>query len=318
MNDQGDDPAKIPQGAASESIAIMFADVCESTSMYESAGDSAAYALVERSLGLMRAATERAGGNVIRTMGDGMLCTFPKAPAAFAAASELQYAHREGALRIKVGMHFGPTLAGVGGDVYGDSVNLAARISSLARAGETLLSEQLLEVLPAPYRRSTRLLDRSTLKGKKDPVTIYLMVDEGDAHATMFEPAPSAPAVPSAATLELRYQDALLRLDEARPKAVLGRDIDCDLVVSGAYASRRHVMVELRRGRFVLTDQSTNGTYVREGSELKFLKRESADLGTSGVIALGASPDNDTSGIVRFDRVTANPVPKTAPPSSQP
>ena len=305
-NDQGDESTRILQVATSESLAIMFADVCDSTRMYESAGDSVAYALVERSLGLMRTATQRASGTVIRTMGDGMLCTFPSATAAFAAASELQYAHREGTLRIKIGMHFGPALAGVDGDVYGDSVNLAARISSLARAGETLLTEEVVEKLPQIYRRSTRLLDKSTLKGKKDPVNVYLMVDEGDMQATMVEPAPRA--VAGTVTLELRYHDALLRLDESRPKAVLGRDIDCDLVVAGAYASRRHVMVELRRGRFVLTDQSTNGTYVREGSDLKFLKRESADLGTSGVIALGASPDTDNSGIVHFERVSSGGV----------
>lgn len=310
MNGQSDQDTRILQVATAQQVAIVFADICDSTRVYESAGDSAAYALNERSLEVMRVATEHAGGRVIRTQGDGMLCTFPKAAAAFAAAAEMQQAHRAETLRIKIGIHFGAALSGVGGDVYGDAVNLAARISSLARAGETLLTEQTVTLLPPLYRRCTRLLDTTTLKGKKDPVNIFLMVDEGDSHATMFEPVARTPVVRSAAALELSYKDSVVRLDPSRTtKMVLGRELDCDLVVNGTYASRRHATVEVRRGRFVVTDQSTNGTYVSDGNTSKFLKRESADLGLSGTISLGALPENDASGVVRFAQIeTDNPA----------
>lgn len=304
MNGQSEDDTRILQVATAQEVAIVFADICESTRVYESAGDSAAYALNERSLEVMRKATERAGGTVIRTQGDGMLCTFPKAAAAFTAASEMQSAHRSNeTLRIKIGMHFGPALSGIGGDVYGDAVNLAARICALARAGETLLTEQTVTLLPPLYRRCTRLLDTTTLKGKKDPVNIFLMVDEADTHATMMEPATRGPAPRTTVALELRYRGEALKLDESRTKAVLGREIGCDLVVNGAYASRRHATVEVRRGRYVVTDQSTNGTYVSDGKNSKFLKRESADLGLSGTIGLGAEPENDASGVVQFEQI---------------
>lgn len=300
MNVQSDEDARIVQVATAQQIAIVFADICDSTRVYESAGDSAAYALNERSLELMRSATEHVGGTVVRTQGDGMLCTFPTAAAAFAAAAEMQQAHRDQTLRIKIGIHFGPALSGVGGDVYGDAVNLAARISALARAGETLLTEQTVALLPPLSRRCMRLLDTTTLKGKKDSVNIYLMVDEGDAQATTFELLATAPTVRPAACLELRYGDSVIRLDESRAKVVLGREVDCDLVVNGLFASRRHATIEVRRGRYVLTDQSVNGTYVSDGQNSKFLKRESADLGVAGTISLGALPENDGSGVVHF------------------
>jgi class 3 adenylate cyclase len=303
MNGHNEDDTRILQVATAQQVAIVFADICESTRVYESAGDSAAYALNERSLEVMRKATERAGGTVIRTQGDGMLCTFPKAAAAFTAASEMQSAHRGETLRIKIGMHFGPALSGIGGDVYGDAVNLAARICALARAGETLLTEQTATLLPPLYRRCTRLLDTTTLKGKKDPVNIYLMVDEGDSQATMFETVARTQAAPKTVALELRYGSEAVKLDESRPKAVLGREFGCDLVVNGTYASRRHATVEVRRGRYVVTDQSTNGTYVSDGKNSKFLKRESADLGPSGTIGLGAQPENDASGVVQFEQI---------------
>ena len=303
MNSQDEEATRILQVATAQEVAIVFADICESTRVYETAGDSAAYALNERSLEVMRKATERVGGTVIRTQGDGMLCTFPKAAAAFTAASEMQSAHRGETLRIKIGMHFGPALSGIGGDVYGDAVNLAARICSLARAGETLLTEQTVTLLPPLYRRCTRLLDTTTLKGKKDPVNVYLMVDEADTQATMMEPVTRAPAARTAVALELRYRGAAVRLDESRTKAILGREIGCDLVVNGAYASRQHATVEVRRGRYVVTDQSTNGTYVSDGKNSKFLKRESADLGLSGTIGLGAEPENDASGVVQFEQI---------------
>lgn len=295
---------------AGSELAILFADICESTRLYESAGDAAAYALNDRSLELMREATLRFRGTVIRTQGDGMLCTFVDAAAAVSAATDMQSSHRNQPLRIKIGIHFGPALRGSGGDVYGDAVNLAARIMSMSRAGETLLTEQTATLLPPMLRQRTRLLDSTTLKGKRDPVSIYLLVDEADAGATILEAPAPVFAPRRGGGLELTYGDWKLRLSELTPKVVLGRDKDCDLVVEGGFASRRHAAIELRRDRFVLTDQSTNGTYVTDGKNVDsapvFVKRESTDLGADGLISLGALPANNPGGVVRFRRLAAD------------
>jgi adenylate cyclase len=306
LADDGTQELALPSG----SVAIVFADICDSTRLYESAGDAAAFALNDRSLELMCEATRRARGTVIRTQGDGMLAIFPDAEAAVTAALEMQVAHRQQPLRIKIGIHCGPALRGAGGDVYGDAVNLAARISSLARADETLLTEHTAVSLPPELRQRTRLLDSTTLKGKRDLVNIYLVVDEADIGATILEaPAPVLPAR-RLGGLELTCGEWKVRVHDAAAKVVIGRDRDCDLVVQGAYASRRHAVIEVRRDRYVLTDQSTNGTYVCDDHDSQrapvFVKRESTDLGAEGSISLGALPGDNPGGVVRFRRLAAD------------
>jgi len=85
------------------------------------------------------------------------------------------------------------------------------------------------------------------------------------------------------------------------PTLVMGRDERCDLVVKSYFASRRHAVIEMSRDRFVLTDQSSNGTFVvpESGHEI-FLKRESLPLLGDGTISLGAAPSDDTSYTVAF------------------
>jgi class 3 adenylate cyclase len=293
--------------ADADSVAILFADICESTKLYESAGDEEAYRLNGQSLELMREATLKAGGTVIRTQGDGMLSTFPSAKAAFDAAIDMQDAHEGSRLSIKIGIHHGRALRGIGGDVYGDAVNMAARISSQARPGETLLSGDAVTMLPSRYQPRLRVLDSTTFKGKTIPSNVYIVVtDRGDGTDTVFgTPMPAIALRPSSALL-LTHGSSRLQLDENRRRATLGRDRSCDLVVAASFASRVHAVIEVRRGRYVLTDQSTNGTFVSDGrGEALFLKRESTDLGSEGTISLGALPALDTDGLVQFRRVGA-------------
>ena len=288
----------------SGSVAILFADICESTKLYESAGDEEAYRLNGESLELMRDATAKSGGTVIRTQGDGMLSTFPTARAAFDAAREMQDAHEGSRLSIKIGIHFGPTLIGIGGDVYGDAVNMAARISSQARPGETLLSGDAVNLLPSKYQPRLRVLDSTTFKGKTVPSNVYIVVPEkSDGSETMFgTPMPAMALRPSSA-LVITHGPRSVRIDDGRRRVTLGRDQTCDLVVDASFASRVHAIIEVRRGRYVLTDQSTNGTFVSDGrGEPLFLKRESTDLGAEGTISLGALPALDTNGLVQFRR----------------
>jgi class 3 adenylate cyclase len=298
------DPSVVAE-SESGSVAILFADICESTKLYESAGDAEAYRLNGQSLELMREATLKAGGTVIRTQGDGLLGTFPTSQAAFDAASEMQDAHEGRRLAIKIGIHFGPTLRGIGGDVYGDAVNMAARISSQARPGETLLSGDAVSLLPSKYQPRLRVLDSTTFKGKTIASNVYIVVPEkADGSETMFgTPMPAIALRPSSA-LELTHGECKVRIDESNRRATLGRDRTCDLVIAASFASRVHAIIEVRRGRYVLTDQSTNGTFVSDGrGEPLFLKRESTDLGAEGTISLGALPALDSDGVVLFRRV---------------
>lgn len=283
------------------SLAILYADICDSVRLYDRVGDAEAHRLAEVSMGQMTQVTERLNGTVIRTQGDGIMATFPSAVQACEAAREMQEAHAMGPVTIKVGFNFGTVIPG-GGDVYGDAVNMAARIMGLARAGEILTTEQTLPELAPEQRRSAQLLDQTTVKGKSMPIQIYTLVFEEDELSTrMYGRTNNRMPVIQDASLSLEYRGQQLLLKSPAAPLVLGRSTDCQLIISHDLASRRHAIIEPKRDHFILTDQSTNGTYVSPNdSETFFLKRDSARLVGKGVISLGYRPEEDSENLVRY------------------
>src|ERR687892_668949 len=106
-------------------LAILFADVCDSTAIYESIGDASAHALINRLFGQLTRSVQANGGTVVKTLGDGMVCRFDQADAAFRAACDMQSravaaeAGQDTKLTIKVGFTWGPVVT-ASGDVFGD------------------------------------------------------------------------------------------------------------------------------------------------------------------------------------------------------
>jgi class 3 adenylate cyclase len=111
----------------SDQLSILYADMCDSVRLYERLGDAEGHRLAEYCMGMLVQITEQLGGALIRTQGDGIMSTFPDAVTACRAARAMQEAHRCGPVSIKVGFNQGAVIHG-GGDVYGDAVNLAARV----------------------------------------------------------------------------------------------------------------------------------------------------------------------------------------------
>ncbi len=97
-------------------------------------------------------------------------------------------------------------------------------------------------------------------------------------------------------TLSLQHAGQVLELDY--DNIVLGRDAQCNVVISDRNASRQHARIERRRDKFFLVDQSTNGTFVVSQNEPEVvLRREELMLRGNGRIGFGHSvnlPDTDT------------------------
>ena len=74
------------------------------------------------------------------------------------------------------------------------------------------------------------------------------------------------------------------------------------MTVDETLASRQHVRIECRRGKFFIIDQSTNGTYIKaeETGGETFLRREEAPLTGAGVISLGRSFSENPKEVVKF------------------
>jgi adenylate cyclase len=140
-------------------MAVLFADVSDSTRLYESLGDTAAFGGVRGVIGSLKSVSGAFGGRVVKTIGDGLMCVFPDADSAASAAAEMQLAiaqrpplERGKKLTIRVGFHVGPVIQ-EGDDVFGDSVNVAARMASLALPGQAITTADTV--------RSTRYRSRA-------------------------------------------------------------------------------------------------------------------------------------------------------------
>jgi hypothetical protein len=284
-------------------MAVLFVDICGSTRLYSDLGNERARLLVADCIARLEAVTLEQGGRVVQIMGDGMLCTFPTADAAFCATTTMRDMQKHLELAVHAGFHFGPVIA-VGDNIYGDAVNVAARVANLAREGEIIITEETVSHLSPPLREQTRLLGRVSVKGKPDPILAYVVV-ANETDITAYQPRSDHTLVHSA-ELRLVYREHQISLDTRLLEFVIGRHPSCDLVVNGAYASRRHASIECRRGKFFVLDHSTNGTYVgRADGEVTLLRRETLQLEGIGFLSLGSEPKRDHSHFIHFS--TLNP-----------
>ena len=202
-------------------------------------------------------------------------------------------------MAIRVGFHFGPTLV-EDNDVFGDTVNIAARLAGLAKAGQIITTADSVLRLPPEQQAATRDIDALSVKGKSDEVRVFEVIWQENVDLTM-RSASIAPAVTNVVLLKLRHGNEELVLGPSRPAVTLGRDADSGIVIRDPRASRSHGRIAFRRDKFVLTDQSTNGTYVTFQGEPEFLlKREETILRSRGRIVFGHAFAADATETVEF------------------
>ena len=275
-------------------LAILFADIVGSTRLYESMGDALARELVSQCLDLMTEQITRFEGTVIKTIGDEIMCTFPDAEKAAESSMAMQEAIIEdlpdinvntpSTMTIRIGLHFGSAIL-EGGDVYGDAVNVAARMAGLAKGGQIITTQHTADALPTFLRSSTRHLDRIPVKGKSDLIDIFEVIWQPEEVTRIATNVLKKET--KSISLRLVYNDKVMRLDETSGTVTLGRGKKVDFIVDDAMASREHARIECRRDKFVLTDQSTNGTYVETEEGVVYLRREETTLTGAGKISFG-------------------------------
>jgi len=286
------------------SLAVMFVDISGSTQLYDELGDRAALARVARCLALLQALTEELGGRVVKTTGDGVMCSFAECTSALHAARAMQVRvtdQRElggPALGIRAGAHYGETIES-GGDLYGDAVNVAARVAGLAKAGQILMSEDVAAQIGAPLRDRLRMFHRVAVKGKRDPIRIHELVWQETEDLTALATDHTEDRVPR---LRLAFGGREVTLDGGGGRKLsLGRDALCEIAVADRKASRQHATIECRRDKFVLVDHSSNGTFLKiaDDDELA-LRREEMILRAHGRIALGHRTSDPEATVVTF------------------
>ncbi len=281
-----------------DTMAVLFADVSDSTRLYENMGDTAAFTQVRECLQILDEAAQHFQGRVVKTIGDGAMCVFAKAEDAARAAIEMQDridlrppSPGRSKLTIRIGFHYGSVLREAD-DVFGDTVNVAARMAGLAVPGQILMTASTIEMLPADLRQKTRRLDALAVKGKAQAIDIQELQWQDSDTATLVPGRTSGFAHMTEPRLRLICQG---REIEYRMTITIGREPNHDLVIIDKMASRNHARIEKRLDKFALIDQSANGTYITiSGRDEIVLRREEFILYGSGTIAFGESPRHQT------------------------
>ncbi|MBF0359258.1 MAG: FHA domain-containing protein [Magnetococcales bacterium] len=274
--------------------AIMFADIAGSTKLYEAIGDEKARSLTSACIDLLKQITEDHQGIVIKTIGDEVMCTFPTADLAAEASIRMQedvdeHQHVWGSqLHIRVGFHYGDVIE-ENNDVFGDAVNLAARMAGQAKGDQIITTGETLDIMSDHLSSDSRELIKSHVKGKAEAIRICELTWGEEEELTIMGGMDAAPVIEqekNSATISYGGKDVVI--DESNTGASMGRGDKNTFMVPDSKSSRAHAKFEFRRGRIYLIDQSSNGTYVSpDGGQMVFIHRDEHILQGTGVIGLG-------------------------------
>ena len=288
-------------------LAIVFADISKSTQLFEAYGNLRARNIVSHTLNLLSEVTEQHEGTVIKTIGDEVMCTFEDLEKAVEAVIRMPQALIEDpvlteiGIAIKVGLHFGDVLKEEK-DVYGDAVNVAARMVQLARPEQIITTRDTVEVLPKYQMASMRSLGSVPVRGKQEDIEIYELIWQSDAtDLTIMHGQSSLVRRGPKSQLTLRYSGHDIPVEKERMPFMIGRGDKNDLVVQDQSVSRTHASIEYRRGKFILIDRSTNGTFLQiQDEELVFLHRDQMHLRREGIILLGQDGSDSCDHAIHF------------------
>ena len=289
---------------------VMFADVAGSTAMYENMGDDLARERISKALNALISITQRHSGQLVKTIGDEILVYFIDIDNAILAAKSIQESMEDDrspetiGVSIRIGMQYGSTIL-ENDDIFGDTVNVAARVAGMAKARQILCTQEIAFMVKSPeLSNNMRPFDRLRIKGKNDQLDVYLFAWEEESDMTNMATASSF-TNPSRneqlKNLALTYETRTYSIPVDTASYIMGRGKDCELVVKGDLISRYHCRIEHRRGKYIITDQSTNGTFIRTtGGQIIFLRREEFTLFGSGYVSLGKNLDPTDPNIIQF------------------
>jgi adenylate cyclase len=254
--------------------AILHADLAGSVRMTEGDEDLTFRHLTLVRREIWRPAIESAGGSLVNSTGDSMLAEFGSAVAAVAAAIDIQERMarfneplgEEQRLMFRIGVHLGEVIVDEEhSDIFGDGVNLAERIQTLAEPGGIAASRALRDV--AELKIEYAFVDGGEHQVKNVSRSLHIY------HVRRRDVTPTKTVISAPATLRFQGADLEgrkfgfnLKFDKLLEKAeglVIGRAFECDAVLSHSTVSRQHARLVLADNVLQIEDLgSTNGTAV--------------------------------------------------------
>jgi class 3 adenylate cyclase len=159
-------------------VTILFTDIEDSTRYWDTHGDVKGRLMVDQHNRLTFPVVKRFGGKIIKTIGDAIMASFKDPDDAIKAAIGIQQVlhlmrekDRSFGLKVRIGLHTGHAIV-EDNDVFGNVVNIAARVESKAKGSEILLSKTTVSKLNKRYLHLTRKGEYE-LKGKRTAMVLY-------------------------------------------------------------------------------------------------------------------------------------------------
>ena len=283
-------------------LTILFADIAGSTRLYDTFGDSKARELISDCLSHLKELAGKNDGTVIKTIGDEVMCTFLTPNHAAESARQM---HEEisfdpkmvqASIHLRIGFHHGEVIREPG-DVFGEAVNVAARMVALAKSDQIITNKETLALMKPALRQRARIVDRTRVHGKDHVMEIHELIwgmPEQMTITNVFTEEIIASLTSEKNFLQIRHLQYRILVDHERPILTMGRGGGNHLIINDPLVSGMHARIELQRHRFMLIDQSTNGTFLKpQNEDLILLRREAIQLEGDGLIGLGQKVSED-------------------------
>jgi len=198
-------------------------------------------------------------------------------------------------MRLQVGMARGDVIE-QDGDYFGDTVNIASRLSDLSGPDQILGTETVIDSLPEDSPVRFRSLGAMAIRGRSESCMVYRLEWQDEVLSDFFTvhagltPTPLSPAGSKAVSIELSWLDLSVTFASTQMPIHIGREADAQFVVDDPRVSRLHAKISWREGQFYLEDVSSFGTWVQfsGGGAIVALRRQECVLLSGGAIALGA------------------------------
>ena len=272
-------------------LTVLFADICRSTSLFDKLGDQAALNLIMDAIQLVGEIVEQNHGTIIGTIGDEVMCTFNAPEEALMVAGQIHAQMKNNTtmkthqLAMRVGINRGPVIS-ASNSVYGDTVNVAARLAQQAKANQSLVASATILSIRESLRSQLRPVGPISLQGKAGAIEVHEVLEPG-LEEEITEVATTNEIVSRSFLMTARYQSRQMRFDPMLVRFLFGRGMDCDQVINHPTVSREHAEFVYRNGQFIFRDFSCNGSFVVQGNKTEKLHRSSFALRGIGKIYLG-------------------------------
>src|SRR5688572_16008002 len=164
-------------------VAIMFTDIVGYTALMGK-DEQKAFELLNKNRQLQKTLIEQYGGKWIKELGDSVLASFSTViDAVNSACSIIKGCSDIEGLQLRIGIHLGDVVF-ENGDVFGDGVNIASRLQTLAPIGGIWVSESVYKNVSNKVEIKTKFVREEILKNVREPVRIYeVRAEDGRTHS---------------------------------------------------------------------------------------------------------------------------------------